>query len=171
MSHSKELRAAANRILQEWWKVDTTFGFTNFTPEIIAQGAATLKPLATGEVLCDIEGIEMQLDDLNKCVANGEASQAARLGIQTGGSFFKLIADIAARNRGEGQREEGVCEYVRKENKRNPKELQKLIVDNAISAYLNDFPRAKRPDSAALQKRFKRIVSRHNGQIGDITVK
>ncbi len=166
MRYSKELRAAANRIVQKWWKEDTMFGFHNLTAEIIAQEIGTLKPLASGEILADIEGVEMALADLAQCPEG-----AGRAGIRAGASFFKVIADIAARNRGEGQREERVCEYVRKEHKRNPKELQKLIVDNAISAYLNDFPKTKRPDSAALQKRFKRIVSRHDGQVGDITVK
>jgi len=99
MKYSKELKAAANDIAQRWWNVDTTFGFYNLTSKQIAQDLATLKPLATGDVLLDIEGIESALSEMAVAERSGGAAAAGSAGIRAGASFFKFIADIAARGK------------------------------------------------------------------------
>jgi hypothetical protein len=109
MKYSKELKAAANEIAQKWWNMDTTFGFYNLTAKQIAQDLATMKPLATGDVLLDIEGIELALSDLTDAERSGCAAGAGTAGMRAGASFFKFIADIAARGKEGG----GLPTFVR----------------------------------------------------------
>jgi hypothetical protein len=100
MKCSRKFKQEAMRIAAPWWKRNTYPDFDEMDRFTITDGlAALLRAGATKAAAQEITGIQTHLANMDHFIAKGRAADAAEMGIKAGASFFKLIADTAARNK------------------------------------------------------------------------